>query len=452
MQGEKMATGSFYKPEVVLDNVARSSPTEQGVIVISTRDLTGRIGVTNNSIINGGVVDSTGETGTAAVCKLLLLSYANYTFRRAIPMDQFHLDQDLNLSFDDVKKFLNGPSQIGLACPADQVLRNLRPSQNAGKATSVPTGMFDWETTGFRTTYDEAADPNSDPDAYEVAPQREIYESYVHDCNLILEAIKEKRQEEIDVIHVLSQPRKTQTEIDLAKPGPLPSRKAKVTIKIEPMWVVAGACLVLGLGGFSMLSHAHSSGNLSLGTNGVDDPYALETAQIASTPTPPPEKPGQPKPAAAGTAPFALPSSTSNPPPNPTPAAETDDSSSDAPPIVEEPPAPMRGASTLAPAPAASAAGNEEVNRWVEAVRKKPGDVSARRSLAYSYLVAGNSPSAIEQFYAVMKMERVDSTEIIEFADNMTAFCGRNNAKQFLTDILRADPGQTAVRQKLSTL
>jgi len=121
MQSEKMATGQFYKPEVVLDNVARSSPTEEGVIVISTRDLTGRIGVHNNSVIIGAVVDSTGETGNAALCKLLLLPYGSYTFRKAIPMDNFHLQQDLNLTFDDVKRFIGGPNSIGLANTAEQV-------------------------------------------------------------------------------------------------------------------------------------------------------------------------------------------------------------------------------------------------------------------------------------------------------------------------------------------
>lgn len=88
----------------------------------------------------------------------------------------------------------------------------------------------------------------------------------------------------------------------------------------------------------------------------------------------------------------------------------------------------------------------------MEAVRKDPGSAEARRKLAYAYLTVGDSASSIEQFYAVMKVQKVEATDIIQYADNMMVFCGRNAAKQFLSDMLRADPQQTSIRQKLQTL
>ena len=444
-----MATGQFYKPEVVLDNVARSTPTEEGVIVISTRDLTGRIGVHNNSLIIGAVVDSTGETGNAALCKLLLLPYGTYTFRKAIPMDNFHLQQDLNLTFQDVKNFIGGHNSIGLANTAEQVLKNFRPGQNAHKANTVPTGDFDWETTGFRTKFDDVVDQSE----YEPIAQpidREIYESYMKDCNLILEAIKEKRTEEIEMLHVLAEPRKVAVAEALAKPMPLPTRKKKNAVKIEPLWIVAAACVVLGFGGFTMLSQnalVMRGDAVQAATPEEAGGAPLMAGATAGT---------QPEQTAAGKAPYALPAPSTSPPPNPAPPPEPE-------PAVEESaeenvdlgPAPERvssGTANLAPAPAASAAGNDEVTRYSNAVRKNPGDIAARRSLAYAYLVAGNAPASLEQFYTVMKVQKVDSTEIIEYADNMMAFCGRSAAKQFLTDMVRMDPNSTVLRQKLQTM
>lgn len=450
MQSEKMATGEFYKPEVVLDNVARSSKTEEGVIVISTRDLTGRIGVQNNSLIIGAVVDSTGETGNAALCKLLLLPYGSYTFRKAIPMDNFHLQQDLNLTFEDVKRFIGGHNSIGLANTAEQVLKNFRPGQNAHKANTVPTGDFDWETTGFRTKFDDiVGDADYEPIAQPI--DREIYESYMSDCNLILEAIKEKRTEEIEMFHVLSEPSKRAQEEALLKPGPLPTRKKKTVLKIEPMWIVAAACVVLGFGGFTMFSQ-----NAMIMRNDAAQTAATEAPAdqvVASA-----QEPAKPTPSASGTAPYAFPNQSTSPPPNPAPAepppdTSSDSSSEDDAASLGPAPAPVSaGSANLAPAPAASAAGNDEVMRYSDAVRKNPGDIGARRSLAYAYLVAGNAPASLEQFYTVMKVQKVDSSEIIEYADNMMAFCGRSAAKQFLTDMVRIDPNSTVLRQKLQSM
>lgn len=427
LKNSYMASGSFYKPEVVLDNVARSQAIDDGVIEIKARDVTGRLGISKNSVIIGAVVDGTGETGITAVCKLLLLPYADYMFRRSVPIDQHHLTQDLNLKFDEAKTFLQGPSSIGLSSPSQHVLTNMRPSQN--------TTDFGWESTNFRSSYVSEAVAQHAAEAYGETPDY-ITASYLHECNQLLDAETKKRQEEI---HVLNQPRKTFTDIEtLNKPGPLPSRKEKGP-KINVAWAFMGILILFGLAGFSMISK----------------PVQLQTIteSVTSTP-PPPEQVAQatpenkpPEPAASGTAPFSLPSNSPPPPDNPTPPPEEET------PIVAPPVQPLdQGAVGVAPAPAANAAGNQEVNRCMEAVRKDPGSAEARRKLAYAYLTVGDSASSIEQFYAVMKVQKVEATDIIQYADNMMVFCGRNAAKQFLSDMLRADPQQTSIRQKLQTL
>lgn len=430
LKNSYMASGSFYKPEVVLDNVARSQPTDDGVIEIKARDVTGRLGISKNSVIIGAVVDGTGETGITAVCKLLLLPYADYIFRRAVPIDQHHLTQDLNLKFDEAKTFLQGSSSIGLSSPSQHVLTNMRALQN--------TSEFGWESTNFRTTYVSEAVHQHALEAYGEAPEG-VTESYLHECNQLLDALDRKRQDEI---HVLNEPRKTFTDIEtLKKPGPLPSRKEKGP-KINVAWAFMGILIFFGLAGFSMISK----------------PVQLQTYEDSSTSAPPPPVVAQtpdnnkpPQPAATGTAPFSLPSEAApvNPPPNPTPAATEE---AEEPIVAPAPPQPDAAAIGVAPAPAASTLGNSEVNRCMDAVRRNPGDADARRKLAYAYLTVGDSASSIEQFYAVMKVQKVETTDIIQYADNMMVFCGRQAAKQFLSDMLRTDPQSTTIRQKLATL
>ncbi|MDZ4835283.1 MAG: hypothetical protein SGJ27_16015 [Candidatus Melainabacteria bacterium] len=433
-----MAVGQFYKPEVVLDNIARSAPTEEGVIEISARDVTGRIGVSRNSVIIGGVVDGTGETGITAICKLLLLPYGEYSFRKAVPLDQLHLQQELGLSFDEAKSFLQGPSSIGLACPADKVISSLKATQEVLQASKGTSGGFGWETTEFRATYVPTPSPAVVAEyieAYGEAPES-ITGSYVHECNRLLDSFDKKRQEELQFLNA---PRKTETEILI--PGPLPTRKEKGP-KVNTAWVYAAVVLMFGIAGFSIFNRpADSSSVFSQAQD--ETPVAVAQAEPAAADAPP-------KPSAAGNAPYALPEGNSNnaaPPSNPTPSETSEES-----PMPPAPPPPQLQGNNMEPAPIASQAGNQEVNRWMDAVRGNPSDANARRKLAYAYLTVGNAHGSLEQYYSVMRLEKVDASDIIQYADNMMVFCGRNSAKQFLTDFLRSDPQQSSIRQKLASL
>lgn len=206
--------GQFYKPETVLDAIAKSQPIENGIIIITGRDISGRLGVQNNSVITDGVMDKTGETGTVAVCKLLLLAQGSYNFRHAVPSDQLNFEQDLNLPFDDVKRFLSGPSSIGLACPSKQTLTNL-------KALTVQHSPdFSWQSTSFSTSYANGNEPDN-----------KTSEAQIDDCKKLVAQVDKKRTKEIEIIAKHNQ---TKTNLEaLKKPGPLPKRKKNERLSIR---------------------------------------------------------------------------------------------------------------------------------------------------------------------------------------------------------------------------
>lgn len=131
--------GNFYKPDTILDTVRMSKPLAAGVIVITAKHASGRIGVANNCVLVGAVVDGSGETGIGAVYKLLLVPHGTFNFRQLLPQEEWHLQQDLNLHVNEVKSSLAGPSSIGLARPADISLTKLTaiaPVANSSSASS----------------------------------------------------------------------------------------------------------------------------------------------------------------------------------------------------------------------------------------------------------------------------------------------------------------------------
>lgn len=424
-----MVTGSFYKPDTVLDNIARSQQIANGVLVITARDVSGRIAISNNKTIIGSVVDGTGETGIAAVCKLLLLPFGNYSFRRAVPLDLVQLNQELNLNIEDAKTFLSGTTSIGLALPAEQALSNLR--QHHAKKTDE----FSWEKTNFRVSYN---DSEATEELYNSNYGIEDSGVYLQDCNRLLETESRRRTEELAVLTNTRQPFH---ETPLVA-GPLPQRKQD-GVKLDKRWVYLGALVIMGLVGFSVLSGTNHSS--------LQEAAVVATQTVTQPITSPAPKP----PEAEGRAPFAFPSTAA---PATAPAnyggSAAAESSEEEPaatqPTVEEPVAPVASNVPAPPAPAPSA--NQEVTRWMDKVRSNPGDANARKELSFAYLVAGDPNSSIEQFYAAMKLQKMESSDIITFANNLQAFAGRDRSRQFLLDVLRMDPMQAEVRERLNSL
>lgn len=426
-----VSKGQFYTPRTVLDTVTASQPVDVGVIEIAGRDVTGRIGVKANSIITGAVVDKTGETGTAAVCRLLLLPYGMYLFRYAVPTDKLHLEQELALTFEDAKKFLTGPSTIGLAVPGRQTLNNLK-ALTGEESLAQPD--FTWASTSLCNTYPGADLTDSEtPTSISQTVGSRVTDADLEHCQKLVEAAERKKAQTIEI---QLQARKTQTNLEaLEKPGPLPKRQEKPRQMIDKhLAVVLGGALLVVVG-FAVANELrirpHVVGET---TSTIRQANSTLVNQVAP--------PRQQKEA---TAPFVFPASTPRtepPPPTSLPTAPADNSVSTAPPDVSQTPG----------APVSLSLGQDEVNRWTEEVRKNPADPKSRRELAQAYLLKGDSNSAIEQFYAVMKIKKVDSEEIIGFANNLMVFGSKDIARKFLTDVLRADPQQSEIRTRLNEM
>ncbi|MBX9669252.1 MAG: hypothetical protein K2X93_16625 [Candidatus Obscuribacterales bacterium] len=443
-----VTSGSFHQPSTALDAVSRSQPIEHGVLVIKGKNVSGRIGIDNNTIITGAAVDGTGETGTHAVCKLLLLPFANYSFRHAIHQDVRDLSQEIAMKFDEIKSFLSGPSSIGLATPSQTTLENLKAQSQSG---------FNWESTRLKGNWENNSIPPEEwgdtmlRSASKGAPGEEKFDcetgTYDRDCTELISKIEKKNTVTLSTLHYKHSPTKSTVELVA---GPLPFRKEKRE-PIKPVYILVGAAVVFILGAvLSVDTWIRQSANDAV----IAAEPMMEGAPhaYAQGGEPAPEQPE-----VSSTAPYALPGSPppASPPPNPTPAAAPEETAAETEateePVAVEQPQPARRHQAYG-GPAAPQVGQSEVTRWTEAVRKHPADAEARRQLAQAYLLGGDTNSSIEQFHAVMRLRGVDASEIIAYADNLMAFGSKDVARQFLSNILRADPGNSAIRGRLSEL
>ncbi|MGD9683970.1 MAG: hypothetical protein AB7W16_22610 [Candidatus Obscuribacterales bacterium] len=426
-----ISKGQFYTPRTVLDTVTSSQPVDIGVIEIAGRDVTGRIGVKANSIITGAVVDKTGETGTAAVCRLLLIPYGMYLFRHAVPTDKLYLEQELALTFEDAKKFLTGPSTIGLAVPGRQTLNNLK-ALTGEESLAQPD--FTWASTSLCNTYPTAEEPGSEmPTSISRTVGSRVTDADLEHCQKLVEAAERKKAQTIEI---QLQAKQTQTNLEaLEKPGRLPKRQEKPHRMIDKhLAVVLGAAFLVVVGfavANEIMIRPHVVGETA---STIRQANSTIVQQVA----PPPEQKQQ-------SAPFVFPTSiprSEPPPPTSLPTAPAESVVSPVPPDVSQTPG----------APVSVSLGQDEVNRWTEEVRKNPADPKSRRELAQAYLLGGDCNSAIEQFYAVMKTKKVDAEEIIGFANNLMVFGSKDIARKFLTDVLRADPQQKEIRARLNEM
>ena len=410
--------GEFHSPETVFKAVTNAQKVKDGIIEIMGPKFGGRLGVRNNGIITDAVVEETGETGTAAVCRLLLMPHGIYSFRPATPADRLNYAQEVDLPFEEAQKFLAGPSSIGLAFPGRNTLHNL-------KALTGENQLTDPEYSGDGLEDEE----------YISAETVSEFEDR-DDFKALVENVSRKQRQTMEIREKEIQ---TQTNIQALKtPGPLPKRKEERSEASRPL-IIAGVLLFLGVVGGATIIDLSYNPHKAENTASVVKEH-VETATTTVTKKEPP--PSQ------GTAPFSLPAQSARQAPPPTLSAGDRQKREDAAAIdpVEE------IAPNATAAPVSRQLGNDEVSKWSEAVRRKPGDPTARRELAQAYLLGGDTTKSIEQFYELMKMKRVKSEEIISYANNLMVFGNDELAKQFLRNILRSDPQRTAIRQRLSEL
>ena len=408
--------GEFYKPETVLDVISESRKVEEGIIEIMGPKLGGYLAIKDNSIITDAVVEETRETGTAAVCRLLLMPHGIYSFRKANPTDKPMYAQELNIPFDEAKKFLQGPASIGLGFPGKTTLHNLKALTGEAKLTNP-----DYTGDGIEEEVEEQE--YIGPEVVSEFEDRDDYRQLV-------DAVSEKRRETMEIIR---QERQDKTTLEaLKKPGPLPSRKEefKVDKQLVAVCVVMFFGVIFASAVVNVLHNPHKAEPIT---------KAVEKATTVAT-----SDPAAAKPPPRGRAPYVLPSHTStpDPPPNPRPAARRRKQQTETELFTQ--------VSQTVAAPTMGDLGNDEINRWNAKLRHNPKDTFARRELAQAYLLKGDTTNAIKEFYEVMKVKNVDSDEIIAFANNLIVYGNPSISKQFLRGILRSDPTRKAIQQRLS--
>lgn len=414
--------GEFYKPDTIFEVIAGSRVIEEGIIEIMGPKLGGYLAIKNNSIITDAVVEETRETGTAAVCRLLLMPHGIFSFRKANPTDKPNYEQGLSLSFDEAKKFLAGPSSIGLGFPGRNTLHNLKALTGENKLTDP-----DYQGDGLEESAEEME--YIGPEVVSEFEDRDDYRQLV-------DAVSEKRRETMEVIRQERQDKQTMEA--LKKPGPLPSRKEE--FKVDQKLIAAGVVTFFGVlfasAVVNVIHNPHKVEHVTKAMEKVANAPAEATA-------PAPKKVPQ------GRAPYVLPSSTPNPTPPANPRRKVARGRSSP---VEESQVQMPRASQTVGPPVVASLGNDEISRWSQEIRKNPKNVFARRELSQAYLLKGDTNGSIKEFYQVMKLKNLSSQEIINYANNLTVYGSPEVARQFLRQILRSDPSRKAIRDRLTEI
>ncbi|MBX9671585.1 MAG: DUF4388 domain-containing protein [Candidatus Obscuribacterales bacterium] len=438
-----IAQGHFQNPDAILDLVASSKPIKDGVLVITGKSIKGRIGVVNNSLVIGGVIDGTGESGVSAIYKLLLLPHGRFVFRQAVPQDYWELKQEVNQGFDELKSFLAGPSSIGLSQPADvapistdqRISQQILDSPFMKTSTDNVQSMID--VIGVQNAIDEITH-----NSQTVSGPNMRFNSgeYTRDCGQLLQEVSGKHHltKELDLLA-----RKKEKKQELIIPAETPVKQDKNSLRYVALFLAAAVVVVC------VASTGGVSKDSALATRTVDAQVAtaksaaalLAVAQGKGASEPTPAKP---------TAHYILPSQSAInqvAPSGTTSAATTKrdhyflsshtiDSGDDKVNQVKD----------------SKEADSKSILFWAQAVRKDPNAPGPREHLAYALLMEGDRDISVQQFEALMVLRRLSPDEIIRYVDALLEHKETNLAKQVIAKAIVADPNQAALNAKLAAL
>ncbi|MDZ4836754.1 MAG: hypothetical protein SGJ27_23485 [Candidatus Melainabacteria bacterium] len=484
--------GNFYKPDTVLDTIRMSKPTADGVIVITGKHASGRIGVSSNCLIVGAIVDGSGETGIGAVYKLLLVPYGTFNFRQQLPQEQWHIQQDLNLHVHDLKASLAGPASIGLARPADISLTNLTaatPVQNTF-VPNIPNFENSFQHTNvWISNHSKSNDETLVASGTSIilnalapdAEKEEIFEEYVQsrriiriknyeqsvsntfvaDCDKLLDAVDKKQT--VEIVKARSG-RTTDPNLRALNVVPEPTTKSTTFKPLVSAVIIAGVMGLIALVGF--VSHSQSSTSNTVTTiDSTADFMATVNAKSANAAA---AKEDLRITSNSDTSPdlsatvikqspiFSIANSNSEQPsPDHTtfilPGAGPINSS--APAADNSQPTKTATDATLNSLLAKNVVvESENLSFWVQAVRKNPNDAIAREHLAYKLLAHGQPKVSVQQFQALMVLRQPGTEEISKYADALVLYDQKPLAQQFLTYAMSADPSKVELRQKLAAI
>lgn len=379
------------------------------MIELSGTGFTGRIGVQNNFSITGALIDSTGETGVGALCKLLLIPNGSFVFRQANPIDQAQLSQSLNLTFEDTLSFLAGPSSIGLLKPA--FIFTEASSKPAAPDLNGRQSLLDAVGVGHELMRREASLPSSKHSS-----------RHDMDCRELLNERLEKQCKK--------------TSLDLKRP-------AKKTLNVDPEQFRE-----------DQASNAHSGQLLSIvfifalifvlwhsGSGAIESDTTLPVSRepVRTIENHSQTNTRQPLSTKGGAKPvyFELPSA---------PAVNSISPSNQ---YLASTPKDYRDEGTDDAGFHSAVIASNGVSRWTVAVKSDPNDPVARERLAYAFLWSGKTQLSIQQFRVLMSLRSVDDNELDRYVDALFIFDHSELPEMFLRQLIAYDPTRESLRQKL---
>ncbi|MBX9670576.1 MAG: hypothetical protein K2X93_23440 [Candidatus Obscuribacterales bacterium] len=424
--------GSFQSPGSLLSIIASAKATELGVVDITGKLVSGRLLIADNDTISGCVIDGTGETGTGAVCKLLLLPFGNFVFRQAVPQDEWELQQQLELTSDAVASFLAGPSSIGLASHATAALDLCFEPEAPPYSPENDYVQSLIDAVGVATVLQDQPDTSLEKTARFPACQE-----HSRDCQKLVEGVAQRKlTSEVDF---RIREKRVVEKIENIEP------QSKVTRPKQSEILVA----MLGFGlfiAFAMVSLASSISDLTSNTSSSSSKPIAATIAFNHESTEQSSNEGEEQQPTRYSFPARA-AYNSEPPPVSKSNTISHRVTFDKTDIGTAPAGEQTSATS-----GSQVDDTQVVSFWVKEIKKNPNDPAAREQLAYTLLRVDRAEISIEQFQALMHLRNVSAEELIRYTSALSMYNHKALAAQLLRSVLSTDPNNDAVRAQLAQM
>lgn len=179
-----MVVGRIRPPHAMwaaLEGIAATNPVRNGVLLIFSADIKGRIGIFCNRYISGAIVEPTGESGLDALRKLLAIEGGMFGFRACMGDESRELAQELAL---DINELLDSREQKSNASAVEalQVLTGFRedwmPPEEDAAVTTHRSRAATPQATEPVASIEALAKPNDDTDELQKPAHFSFVETY----------------------------------------------------------------------------------------------------------------------------------------------------------------------------------------------------------------------------------------------------------------------------------
>ncbi len=418
-----LAQGNFTNPGTIIDAIRAASPIEQGVLMISGPSISGRIGILNNKMIVGGIVDGSAEAGIEAVYKLLLQSRGDFLFREATLSDQWDLHQKLYIEASDIKDSLVGAATIGLAKPTVE--------------QSIPSKKehHDDDDNYPRKKRTVGGISEKPPIIHGIGREVESVNSmFSNGCGSLIDDLIKKQDYTTPIAR--RRPKRTTESQTLEIVRPKIKKKEQNSYVSPRVTLILVTCIFTSI---SLASFMITGGSSSAATpSQKTDVSSIYTRTTADKPHSSESK--------KEAAPFKLPGgprTVSAPPRRLSPSTGSE---------VLDGPRTELDTAKVEKTEENNSMDSRDLGLWVQAVRKNPNDPAAREHLAYA-LLSNNKPDlSVQQFQTALQLKKSSLSEVDNYVDALLVYKHDKLAIHFLQYAMSQDPSLNVLRGKLTSL